>query len=171
MTTTIQAPQPTSHTEMDGFIPKISVQHADFSLRDEADWLRAKSSNTGALVTFSGLVRDLHEGEEVKGLYLEHYPGMTEKSLRAIADTAAARWPLQGITIIHRIGELLASEQIVFVGVSSAHRHAAFAACEFIMDYLKTKAPFWKKCLQQDKEYWVEAKASDDSAAERWQQS
>jgi molybdopterin synthase catalytic subunit len=165
MTTTTD----TSAIQGSTFIPKICVQHADFSLQEEADLLRAQCSNTGAIVTFSGLVRDWHEGEQVKGLYLEHYPGMTEKSLRAIAETAAVRWPLQGITIIHRIGELLASEQIVFVAVSSAHRHAAFSACEFIMDYLKTKAPFWKKCLQPDKEYWVEAKASDDSAAERWQ--
>jgi molybdopterin synthase catalytic subunit len=120
--------------------PVIKIQLEDFSLEREAKLLREQSSNTGALVTFSGLVRDLHEGEEVTGLYLEHYPGMTEKSLAAIAQQAQSRWPLQGVTIIHRIGQLQAGEQIVFVGVSSAHRHAAFAACDFIMDYLKTEA-------------------------------
>ncbi len=95
---------------------------------------------------------------------------MTEKSLEAIAQQAQSRWPLQGVTIIHRIGQLQAGEQIVFVGVSSAHRHAAFAACDFIMDYLKTEAPFWKKCLRAGSAEWVEAKASDVISTERWQQ-
>jgi molybdopterin synthase catalytic subunit len=148
----------------------VRVQREDFSLQAESDALRALSSNTGAVVTFSGLVRDLHEGVKVRALTLEHYPGMTEKSLQAIAQEAATRWPLQGLIIIHRIGELQATEQIVFVGVSSAHRQAAFSACEFVMDYLKTRAPFWKKCHAADGEYWVDAKDSDDSAAARWQQ-
>lgn len=150
--------------------PVIKIQLEDFSLEREAKLLREQSSNTGALVTFSGLVRDLHEGKEVTGLYLEHYPGMTEKSLAAIAQQAQSRWPLQGVTIIHRIGQLQAGEQIVFVGVSSAHRHVAFAACDFIMDYLKTEAPFWKKCLRAGSAEWVEAKASDVISTERWQQ-
>lgn len=150
---------------------KISVQNEDFSLQVEADALRAQSRGIGAVVTFSGLVRDLSEGADVRGLFLEHYPGMTEKSLQAIAGQAQARWPLLGITIIHRIGKLLAGEQIVFVGVSSAHRGAAFAACEFIMDYLKTQAPFWKKSLDADREHWVEAKASDDAATAKWSRS
>jgi molybdopterin synthase catalytic subunit len=147
----------------------VRVQREDFSLQAESETLRALSSNTGALVTFSGLVRDLHDGIAVRALTLEHYPGMTEKSLRAIAEEAAARWPLQGLIIIHRIGQLPATAQIVFVGVSSAHRQAAFSACEFVMDYLKTRAPFWKKCHAADGEYWVDAKQSDDSAAQRWQ--
>ena len=146
----------------------IKVQRDDFSLQAEAERLRALDSNTGAIVTFSGLVRELHEGIAVRALTLEHYPGMTEKSLLVIAQEAAARWPLQGLIIIHRIGELPATAQIVFVGCSSAHRQAAFAACEFVMDYLKTRAPFWKKCHAADGEYWVEAKDSDESAAARW---
>lgn len=148
----------------------IRVQRGDFGLQAEAERLRALGSNTGALVTFTGLVRDLHDGGKVEALTLEHYPGMTEKSLRAIADEAAARWPLLGLIIIHRIGRLQATEQIVFVGVSSAHRQAAFSACEFVMDYLKTRAPFWKKCHAADGEHWVEAKDSDAGAAARWQQ-
>lgn len=147
---------------------RISVQQEDFSLADESARLRALSGNTGALVTFSGLVRELHDNREIEALYLEHYPGMTEKSLRAIAEEAARRWPVLGITVIHRVGELAAGDQIVFVGVGSAHRQAAFSACGFIMDYLKTRAPFWKKCRDKNGEYWVEAKLSDDEAAERW---
>jgi len=145
---------------------EIRVQEADFSLQVETDSLRLPG--TGAVVTFSGLVRDLDGNSPVHGLLLEHYPGMTENSLLKIAQQAAARWPLIGITIIHRVGRLQAAAQIVFVGVSSAHREAAFSACEFIMDYLKTKAPFWKKSLQADGEFWVEAKASDLGASERW---
>lgn len=147
----------------------VRVQREDFSLEAEAGRLRGLDSNTGAIVTFSGLVRDLHDGVKVRALTLEHYPGMTEKSLQAIAQEAAGRWPLQGLIIIHRIGELPATAQIVFVGVSSAHRQAAFLACEFVMDYLKTRAPFWKKCHADAGEYWVDAKDSDDSAAARWQ--
>jgi molybdopterin synthase catalytic subunit len=148
---------------------RISVQSADFSLQHEAEGLRM-DYGIGAIVTFSGLVRDMHGEQLISGLFLEHYPGMTETSLQAIAAEAEGRWPLQAITIIHRIGELKAGEQIVFVGVSSAHRSAAFAACEFIMDYLKTRAPFWKKSLQADGACWVEAKDSDESASERWRQ-
>lgn len=148
---------------------RIAVQQQDFSLEAEAQALRGLP-NVGALVTFSGLVRELHDEARVDGLFLEHYPGMTERSLQAMAEEAARRWPLHAITIIHRIGTLLAGEQIVFVGVSSAHRAAAFSACEFLMDYLKTRAPFWKKCLQADKTFWVDAKDSDDEAARRWQQ-
>lgn len=148
----------------------IRVQQADFVLQDEYQRLRALSSNTGAVVTFSGLVRDLHDGTAVRALSLEHYPGMTEKSLQAIAQQAAQRWPLQGLIIIHRVGELQATEQIVFVGCSSAHREAAFSACAFVMDYLKTRAPFWKKCHAADGDYWVEARDSDDAAAARWDQ-
>jgi molybdopterin synthase catalytic subunit len=148
---------------------EVRVQREDFSLEAECASLRALDGNTGAIVTFTGLVRDLHDGVVVRALTLEHYPGMTEKSLQAIAKEAATRWPLQGLTIIHRIGELQAAEQIVFVGTSSAHREAAFQACAFVMDYLKTRAPFWKKCHAADGEYWVEAKSSDNAAAARWE--
>jgi len=148
----------------------ISVQFADFSLKHEAEALRLDNT-VGAIVTFSGLVRDMHDGQVVNGLFLEHYPGMTERSLHTIAAEAQERWPLLAITIIHRIGELKAGDQIVFVGVSSSHRSAAFAACEFIMDYLKTRAPFWKKSLQADGECWVDARESDTAASERWRQS
>lgn len=148
----------------------ISVQFADFSLKHEAEALRL-GNQVGAIVTFSGLVRDMHDDQQVTGLFLEHYPGMTEKSLQAIAAEAQARWPLLALTIIHRIGELKAGDQIVFVGVSSAHRGAAFAACEFLMDYLKTRAPFWKKSIQANGECWVDAKESDTAASERWRQA
>ncbi|MGV3591601.1 MAG: molybdopterin synthase catalytic subunit MoaE [Gammaproteobacteria bacterium] len=149
---------------------RISVQFADFSLKHEAEALRL-DNGVGAIVTFSGLVRDMHGDQSVTGLFLEHYPGMTEKSLQAIAEEAQARWPLDALTIIHRIGELKAGEQIVFVGVSSAHRGAAFSACEFVMDYLKTRAPFWKKSLNSDGDCWVEAKDTDTTASERWRQA
>lgn len=149
---------------------RISIQFADFSLKHEAEALRL-DNGIGAIVTFSGLVRDMHGEQSVTGLFLEHYPGMTEKSLQTIAEEAQARWPLRALTIIHRIGELKAGDQIVFVGVSGAHRGAAFSACEFIMDYLKTRAPFWKKSLNSDGDCWVEAKDSDTTASERWRQA
>jgi molybdopterin synthase catalytic subunit len=149
--------------------PDIRIQQADFAQEREVAALRARGGEVGAIVTFTGLVRDLEADTAVRGLYLEHYPGMTEKSLHKIVASAAARWPLCAVTVIHRVGHLGAAEQIVFVGVSSAHRHAAFAACEFIMDYLKTRAPFWKKSLRSDGDFWVEAKDSDTKASERWQ--
>src|SRR5687767_11187989 len=114
--------------------PVIRVQYEDFCLESETTVLRRTGNNVGAIVTFTGLVRDMHGDESVTGLYLEHYPGMTENSLLDIATQAQSRWPLLGITIIHRIGELAAGSQIVFVGVSSEHRSAAFAACDFLMD-------------------------------------
>jgi len=147
----------------------IRVQAADFSLEREAEALRL-GNHVGAIVTFSGLVRDMHDDQRVTGLFLEHYPGMTEKSLHEIAAEAQVRWPLLALTIIHRIGELKAGEQIVFVGVSSSHRSAAFSACDFLMDYLKTRAPFWKKSIQTDGECWVDARESDTTASERWRQ-
>ena len=148
--------------------PVIKIQHEDFSTDRETELLRSTGNDVGAIVTFCGLVRDVHEAEPVTGLYLEHYPGMTENSLLEIARQAETRWPLLGITIIHRIGELNAGAQIVFVGVSSEHRSAAFAACEFLMDYLKTQAPFWKKTLQPNNEFWVEEKEADLAASKRW---
>lgn len=146
----------------------IRVQHDDFSSQQETDWLRANAADAGAVVTFSGLVRGQENGRDIRALVLEHYPGMTEKSLQAIVDEAATRWPLLGVVIIHRIGELLPGEQIVFVGISSAHRAAAFAACDFLMDYLKMRATFWKKCLFTEGGHWIAAKESDEEASKRW---
>ena len=146
----------------------VRVQQQDFDLRDETERLRSASLDVGAVVTFSGLVRSQQDGQAIKALVLEHYPGMTEKSLLKIVEQAGLRWPLSGVTVIHRIGELKPGDQIVFVGVTSAHRLAAFEACEFMMDYLKTRAPFWKKCLQEGSEHWVESKDSDQLASERW---
>lgn len=147
---------------------KISIQHEDFSLDQEATLLRA-GRDTGAIATFTGLVRDSEGKQSVNALFLEHYPGMTERSLEAIITQAQSRWPLLAVSVIHRIGLLRAGEQIVFVGVSSTHREAAFQACEFIMDYLKTRAPFWKKSMQADGDHWVEARSTDTTASARWQ--
>ncbi|WP_394294020.1 molybdopterin synthase catalytic subunit MoaE [Aeromonas rivipollensis] len=150
---------------------RILVQRADFSLGEEYERLAARQ-DSGAIVTFVGKVRDFNQGEEVKGLSLEHYPGMTEKALTDIVTEARGRWPLQECTLIHRIGDLLLGDQIVLVAVSSAHRDAAFEACHFIMDFLKTRAPFWKKELTAEGvQRWVEAKQSDDAAAARWRQA
>lgn len=128
--------------------PRVSVQAEDFSVDQEYQGL-SEGTSSGAVVTFIGKVRDMNLGDNVVGLHLEHYPGMTEKSLIDICNQAEDRWPLLGVRVIHRIGDLDIGDQIVFVGVSSAHRGAAFEACEFIMDYLKTKAPFWKKNAQR----------------------
>ena len=151
----------------------ISVQSEDFDLAAEYTSLR-EQSGAGAIVTFCGLVRDLDQtnpghAEKVEAIELEHYPAMTEKSLKAIVDQACERWQVHNVRLIHRVGRLRAKDQIVFVGVSSAHRCDAFSACEFIMDYLKTQAPFWKKQYTSNGDYWVEAKASDSDAAKRWQ--
>ncbi|MFM5027955.1 molybdopterin synthase catalytic subunit MoaE [Aeromonas rivipollensis] len=152
-------------------VDRILVQRADFSLGEEYERL-ATRHDTGAIVTFVGKVRDFNQGEQVKGLSLEHYPGMTEKALTDIVTEARGRWPLQECTLIHRIGDLLLGDQIVLVAVSSAHRDAAFEACHFIMDFLKTRAPFWKKELTAEGvQRWVEAKQSDDAAAARWRQA
>lgn len=146
----------------------IKVQQEDFSLASEYKALWADAPKIGAIVTFTGLVRDFNADESVTGLFLEHYPGMTEKVLAQLVEDAKKRWPIINVRIIHRIGELKASDQIVFVGVNSEHREAAFAACEFLMDFLKTKAPFWKKEQRQSGDTWVEAKATDKERATRW---
>lgn len=148
----------------------IAVQTEDFSLADEYQALREDNVSDGAVVTFTGCVRDFNDGSDVKGLFLEHYPGMTEKSLFDIAIEAKVRWPLNRIRIIHRVGQLNLSDQIVFVGVTSAHREAAFAGCEFIMDFLKTRAPFWKKETTPKGDKWIEAKQSDEQRADKWRQ-
>ncbi len=146
---------------------RVSVQHEDFSVGAEYDAL-AEGTAAGAVVTFIGKVRDMNLGDNVTGLSLEHYPGMTEKALNEICDQAQARWPLLKVRVIHRVGDLDIGDQIVFVGVSSAHRGAAFEACEFVMDYLKTKAPFWKKERTTEETRWVDSRDSDAKAAERW---
>ena len=145
----------------------ISIQTEDFDPGQEQALL-SNSKGTGAVVAFTGLVRDENLGDNVGGLYLEHYPGMTEKALQEIIEEAAQRWPLQAIKVIHRIGQMHPGDRIVFVGVASAHRKAAFEICEFVMDYLKTRAPFWKKETTPEGDRWVDARESDQTAAERW---
>lgn len=146
----------------------IQIQEADFDLACEYAAL-SESHQTGAVVMFVGKVREMNEGATVTGLTLEHYPGMTEKSLQAIVEQAQARWPLLGCKVIHRVGTLALGDQIVLVGVASLHREAAFAACQFMMDYLKTQAPFWKKEQTTDGAHWLDAKDSDTQAAASWQ--
>jgi molybdopterin synthase catalytic subunit len=147
---------------------KILVQESDFDPGSEITALHARQPKVGAVASFVGLVRDINEGDTVSTLTLEHYPAMTEKSLRVIVDEAMQRWQIDDVTVIHRVGKLKPLDRIVFVGVSSSHRGDAFAACEFIMDYLKTRAPFWKKEGTPQGDRWVEARAADDAAAERW---
>jgi len=149
----------------------IRIQQEDFDASTLLTELRSDRSDIGASVTFIGYVRDLNLDDDVKAMRLEHYPGMTEKALEEIIDEAGSRWKLSGTAVIHRVGELQPADQIVLVAVTSAHRGDAFAACEFIMDFLKTRAPFWKKELLQDgSSRWVEARASDDEAAGRWKE-
>ncbi|MBL8520733.1 MAG: molybdopterin synthase catalytic subunit MoaE [Betaproteobacteria bacterium] len=150
-------------------MPTIRVQTEDFDISCEVAQLRARNPRIGAIATFIGLVRDLNQGEGVAAMVLEHYPGMTERSLDRITREAMDRWNLIDALVIHRIGELKPLDQIVLVIVASAHRGDAFRACEFIMDYLKTDAPFWKKEGTPAGMRWVEARASDDQARDRWQ--
>lgn len=147
----------------------VRIQLEDFDTGHEISQLRTASKEIGAVVSFVGQVRDMNVGEQVAELTLEHYPGMTEKALETIVVQAKSRWELLDILVIHRIGTLKPLDQIVLVAVSSAHRGEAFRACEFVMDYLKTEAPFWKKeILKSGESRWVEAKDSDDMARERW---
>lgn len=154
-------------------VVKIQVQQEDFDLGAEYDRLRHVADNPGAIVAFTGLVRDFAdaetEGEQT--LTLEHYPGMTEKALSDIVDRACQRWPLTACTVIHRVGRLLSSEQIVAVLVASSHRDAAFSGAEFVMDYLKTEAPFWKKQAAGGQSEWIASRQSDYQRASRWQES
>jgi len=148
----------------------VRIQTEDFDVSHELASMRlAGQSDIGALVSFVGQVRDINDGNSVNTLTLEHYPEMTEKALLKIEAEAKSRWDLIDTRIIHRVGTLQAQDQIVLVLVASAHRGDAFSACEFIMDYLKTSAPFWKKEATNQGERWVEAKLSDDAAKERWQ--
>ena len=148
----------------------VRVQAEDFDISKEIALLRKDNPGIGAIASFIGVVRDLNEGDRVTGMTLEHYPGMTEKSVEDIITQARARWQVMDALVIHRIGALKPLDQIVLVVVSSAHRGDAFAACEFIMDFLKTRAPFWKKEQTGSGARWVDARAADDVAAERGQQ-
>ena len=147
----------------------VRVQEYDFDVGAELAALRREQPQIGALASFVGLVREVNEGSGVAEMTLEHYPGMTEKALAAIVSEAGRRWELIDALVIHRVGRLLPSDQIVLVAVASAHRGAAFAACEFIIDCLKTRAPFWKREVTPAGARWVDARAADDEAAERWQ--
>ncbi len=149
---------------------EVRVSEADFDVGAECVSLSSKTRQCGAVVQFVGLMRDSNQGDDVLTMELEHYPGMTERRIFEIIDRADHRWPLFAVTVIHRVGILYPQDQIVFVGVSAAHRHDAFQACEFIMDYLKTEAPFWKKeCKADGEQRWVDARQTDQKALARWQ--
>jgi molybdopterin synthase catalytic subunit len=147
---------------------EVRIQQEDFDLSREVAQLRAGNAKVGAIVTFVGTVRDLNEGAVVAEMELEHYPGMTEQSIQAIIDQARQRWPIYGALVIHRVGPLKPKDQIVLVAVTSPHRGEAFSACEFIIDYLKTEAPFWKKEQTPEGGRWVDARNSDDQALRKW---
>jgi molybdopterin synthase catalytic subunit len=149
----------------------IRIQQADFDIAREVAALTKGRSDTGAVVTFSGICRGAEGGGTIAALTLEHYPGMAEAEIARHAETAASRWPLTGLTIIHRVGRIAPGENIVLVVTSSAHRHAAFEAAEFLMDYLKAHAPFWKREEGASGTNWVDAREHDDAAAERWTKS
>ena len=146
----------------------VRVQTDDFDLGAEIQQMRQGQCDIGAVASFLGTVRDIHHDSRISSMELEHYPGMTERALEAIEAKARARWPLDAVTIIHRVGVLQPCDQIVMVAVASRHRHAAFDACAYIMDYLKTRAPFWKKEATPDGAHWVDARESDFDAAARW---
>jgi molybdopterin synthase catalytic subunit len=146
----------------------VRIQQHDFDVSSELAALRAGDKRVGAVATFVGVVRDLNDAAQVSTLTLEHYPGMTEKALAQIVEDAKQRWDIYDALVVHRVGPLSPSDQIVLVAVTSAHRGESFAACQFIMDYLKTRAPFWKKEKTPEGERWVEARASDEDAAARW---
>ena len=147
---------------------RVCVQAEDFDTGAEVARLASGEDGVGAVVSFVGVVRGESGGEKLLALQLEHYPGMTERELSRIADEATARWHLSAVIIIHRVGVLRPQDQIVLVVTASAHRQAAFDGCAFVMDYLKTQAPFWKKETRASGEYWIEARSSDDEAAARW---
>jgi molybdopterin synthase catalytic subunit len=146
----------------------VRIQTENFDAGAEIARLRAGNPSIGAVASFVGVVRDRNDGDTVAALTLEHYPGMTEKSIEGIVEQAKSRWSIVDVTVIHRVGELKPLDQIVLVVVAGAHRGDAFAACEFIMDYLKTRAPFWKKEQTPEGPRWVDARESDDRAADRW---
>jgi molybdopterin synthase catalytic subunit len=148
--------------------PRVIVQTADFDLGTEVAALRAGDAGVGAIASFIGTVRDRNDGQGVRSMELEHYPGMTERAIEAMIDEAVRRFEIRGARVIHRVGLLQPLDQIMMVAVSSAHRGEAFKACEFLMDYLKTQAPFWKKEQTPDGARWVDARSSDDAAVARW---
>ncbi|MCW8176367.1 molybdenum cofactor biosynthesis protein MoaE [Verminephrobacter aporrectodeae] len=148
--------------------PRVSIQTEDFDLSTEIAALRRANPGVGAVCGFVGTVRGQDTGDTVESMTLEHYPGMTEKSIEAMLDAALQRFDILGARVIHRVGRLLPCEQIVLVAVASAHREQSFRACEFLMDYLKTQAPFWKKEQTPQGARWVDARASDDAALARW---
>ncbi|SAL33405.1 molybdopterin biosynthesis MoaE [Caballeronia sordidicola] len=147
---------------------RIRVQEADFDISAEVAALRADNPKVGAVACFVGTVRDLNEGQSVRAMELEHYPGMTEKALEKIAAQARERWTGSDVLIVHRVGKLLPLDQIVLVATTAVHRAEAFESCAFVMDYLKTQAPFWKKEKTEHGEKWVDARESDDTALARW---
>ena len=148
--------------------PRVSVQAGDFNVADEIAALRAGDKRVGAVCSFIGTVRDRSDGADVSSMELEHYPGMTEKAIEAMIDEAHRRFDIYGARVVHRVGLLQPSDQIVMVAVTSAHRGESFKACEFLMDYLKTQAPFWKKEQTPGGARWVDARVADDAALGRW---
>lgn len=149
-------------------VTKVEVREADFDLNAEMEALRAGSPGAGAVVSFVGVVRNRNQGDAILSLTLEHYPGMTEASIRKIIGKARSRWAIEDAVVIHRVGRLAIGDQIVLCLVTSAHRGEAFEACEFIMDWLKTEAPFWKKEETPGGSRWVDARESDERAKARW---
>jgi molybdopterin synthase catalytic subunit len=147
---------------------RVRIQSEDFDVFQELAQLRGGNAQIGGIVTFVGTVRDMNEGASVAEMELEHYPGMTEQAIEAIIAQAEQRWPIMGALVVHRVGPLKPQDQIVLVAVTAAHRGEAFAACEFIIDYLKTEAPFWKKEQTPDGARWVDARSSDDDALKKW---
>ena len=147
---------------------RVSIQSGDFNLADEVAALRKNDKRVGAVCTFTGTVRDRNDGLSVSSMELEHYPGMTEKAIEAMIDEAVARFDIFGVRVVHRVGLLQPLDQVVLVAVTSAHRGESFQACEFLMDYLKTQAPFWKKEETPEGARWVDARLSDDAALGKW---
>ena len=147
---------------------RVTIQTADFDLGAEVAALRAQDHGVGAVASFVGTVRSGNDGTPVSAMELEHYPGMTEQAISAMIDDAMTRFDIRAVRVIHRVGTLQPQDQIVLVAVTSAHRADAFQACEFLMDYLKTQAPFWKKESTPDGERWVDARVADDAALARW---
>ena len=147
---------------------RVRIQTADFDVGAELSSLRSQDGRVGAVCAFVGTVRDRNDGQTVSDMELEHYPGMTERAIESMIDAALERFDLYGVRVIHRVGRLQPMDQIVLVAVTSAHRGASFQACEFLMDYLKTQAPFWKKETSPDGARWVDARSSDDAALAKW---
>ena len=149
-------------------LPRVSIQTDDFDLSNEVATLRQNDRRVGAICTFTGTVRDRNDGSDVSSMELEHYPGMTEKAIEAMIDEAMKRFDIFGVRVVHRVGLLQPLDQVVLVAVTSAHRGTSFKACEFLMDYLKTQAPFWKKEQTPHGARWVDARVTDDAALAKW---